>query len=47
MDKKEMQNEMKKEIDLKMWRIKFWESFHIVPSAFDYINEYSPQEVRT
>jgi hypothetical protein len=38
-------SEMKKEIDLKMWRIKFWESSHIVPSAFDYIHEYYPQEV--
>jgi hypothetical protein len=39
-------NEMRKEIDFKMWRVKFWESFHIVPSAFDYINDFSPQEVK-
>jgi hypothetical protein len=41
MDKNEMRNNM----DMKMWRIKFWESFHIVPSAFDYNEDYTPKEV--
>jgi hypothetical protein len=40
-------DEMRKNMEMKMWRIKFWESFHIVPSAFDVMNEYNPEEVRT
>jgi hypothetical protein len=46
MEINQRQKEAQKEIEFKMRRIKFWETFHLVPSAFDYISEFNPQEVK-